>query len=109
MKKRVFLSLGFRGRTEEEIMSDIEKAKEIITLEFPDNEFEFIHNYDYNGNNRLECLGEAIKKMSTCDEVYFIVGWKKYKGCNVEHKICRLYNIPHLEVSLRLKRAYTFR
>lgn len=109
MIKRVFLSLGFRGRTEEEIMSDIEKAKEIIISEFPYDEFEFIHNYDYKSDNRVECLGEAIKKMSTCKIVAFISGWPRYRGCKAEYEICKSYNIPHIEVSLDFKRALYFR
>ena len=109
MKKRVFLSLGFRNRTEEEIISDIEQAKNIIISEYPYDEFEFIHNYYYEGDNRVECLGEAIKKMSTCHIAAFISGWPNYRGCKAELEICRSYNIPHIEVSLDFKRALYFR
>ena len=101
--KKVFLSLGFSGRTKEEIMNDIEKAKEIIIKYNPDEEIEFIHNYDYESDNRLECLGEAIKKMSTCSEVYFIGYWDKYRGCKAEFYICELYNIPRFDISLECK------
>lgn len=98
--KRIFLSLGFHGRNKEEVMSDIEKAKEIIIAHHSNKEIEFIHNYDYESDNRLECLGEAIKKMGACDEVYFINDWHKYRGCSVEFYICESYNIPHFDINL---------
>ena len=97
--KRIFLSLGFRGRSEKDIMKDIYKAEEIITLSYPDEDIEFVHNYDYVGNNSVECLGEAIKKMSTCDEVYFINNWVDHKGCRIENKVCILYAIPYKEIN----------
>lgn len=93
--KKIFLSLGFNGRTEEDVMSDIDNAKKWICSNYPEEEFEFVHNYDYIGGNRIECLGEAIKKMSTCDHVYFINDWFFHKGCMVEKKVCELYKIEH--------------
>lgn len=93
--KKVFLSLGFNGRTEEEVRNDINKAKELITSFYPNEELEFIHNYDYIGNNKIDCLGEAIKKISTCDIVYFIGDFSNYRGCLIEHKLCILYNMPY--------------
>ena len=93
--KRIFLSLGFSGRSEEKVMEDINNAKEYIKSIHKDEEIEFIHNYYYNGVNRVECLGEAIKKMSACDFVYFINNWSDHKGCVIENNICELYNINH--------------
>ena len=99
--KKVFLSLGFKGKTEEQVNNEIEKAKKRIAAYYEcgeDLEFvnvEFIHNYDYVGVNRVECLGEAIKKMSRCDKVYFINDWFNYNGCSIEKEICELYDISH--------------
>lgn len=92
--KRIFLSLGFSGRKEEDVRNDIDKAKKLISLDFKNEEIEFVHNYDYIGNNRIECLGEAIKKISTCDCVYFIDNWWKHKGCVIEYEVCKNYEIP---------------
>lgn len=97
-KRRIFLSLGFSGRSEDAIMEEIDKAKEIISKINPEEELEFIHNYEYKGSNRIECLGEAIKKMSTCDIVYFIGHWYKHNGCLIEETVCELYNIPHFSL-----------
>lgn len=100
--KKIFLSLGFSGREKEDVMKDIEKAKSHISSlsQFSNEELEFIHNYDYTGNNRVECLGEAIKKMSTCDIVYFINDWLEHKGCSVEYGVCFMYNIPYKLISI---------
>lgn len=93
--KRIFLSLGFSGRTEEAVRSDIDKAKELISSKYINEEIEFVHNYEYTGANRVECLGEAIKKMSTCDIVYFINNWHlSHNGSMIEKYICGLYDIP---------------
>lgn len=93
--KRVFLSLGFSDRPESDVMDDISKAEELITSYYPNEELDFIHNYDYIGHSRVECLGQAIKKMAICDIVYFINDWDKHKGCIIEHKVCELYGIEH--------------
>lgn len=102
---KIFLSLGFSGRSKEEVFMDIGLAMIKITdihVLINDNSevLQFIHNYDYNGNTRVECLGEAIKKMSACDKVYFINDWENHKGCVIEKKVCELYNIPHESISV---------
>jgi hypothetical protein len=97
--KKIFLSLGFSGRTKEEIQKEIEAAKDYIKRSYyPDEEVQFVDNYDYAGSNRVECLGEAIKKMSVCDKVYFINNWFSYKGCLIEKKVCYDYNIPNSQI-----------
>ena len=93
--KKIFLSLGFKERSTENIIRDIGKAIRLITPLYPDEELKFIHNYDYVGVNRIECIGEAIKKMSTCDKVYFINDWFNYNGCIVEMQVCELYDMEY--------------
>lgn len=92
--KRIFLSLGFSGRSEKDVMDEIDLAKKLILFDC-DEELEFVHNFDYVGVTRVECLGEAIKKMSTCDMVYFINNWEEHKGCIIEKQVCELYKIPY--------------
>lgn len=94
--KRIFLSLGFHDRLESDILQDISRAKAIISATY--SEVEFVHNYDYQGTSRLDCLGEAIKKMACCDEVYFINNWFNYNGCKIERIICDTYNIPYKSI-----------
>ena len=54
-----------------------------------------MHNFDYVSENRVECLGEAIKQMSTCDFVVFINKWYLHNGCKIEKYVCTYYNIPN--------------
>lgn len=93
--KRIFLSLGFSGRKDKDVLKDIDQAIKQIKSIIQNEDVEFIHNFSYVGNNRVECLGEAIKKISKCDFVYFISGWQTHKGCIIEYRVCELYNIPH--------------
>lgn len=38
-------------------------------------------------------LGRSLELMSSADIVYFAKGWKKYRGCRVEHLAAYEYNI----------------
>lgn len=38
-------------------------------------------------------LGRSLELMSSADIVYFAKGWKKYRGCRVEHLAAREYDI----------------
>lgn len=93
--KKIFLSLGFSGRKEKDIIEDIDYAKALLIAHYENDELEFVHNYYYNGNNKVECLGEAIKKLSTCDLVCFINNWRDHKGCLIEKEVCKLYEISY--------------
>ena len=100
--KRIFLSLGFNKRPEKIVRDTINEAKKKLTSYCENEDVEFVHNYDYIGNNSVECLGEAIKKMSTCDIVCFINDWDCYTGCTVEHDICEFYNIPRAYIAVSI-------
>ena len=98
--KKVFISVGMRGRHALDVTRDICEAKTKIFELFGDD-VEIIHNYDCVGPEnagRLWYLGEAIKKLGDCDACYFIDGWQKHKGCVAEREICKLYGIEMLEV-----------
>lgn len=38
-------------------------------------------------------LGRSLELMSSADIVYFAKGWKKYRGCRVEHLAAYEYDI----------------
>ncbi len=93
---KIFLSLGSNNRNKTEAMKFINKAKELIIKSVEDNtDIEFIHNYDYQSNNKVEWLGEAIKKMSHCDVVFFINDFMDYPVSTIEYTICFKYGIEH--------------
>lgn len=101
MKERIFISVGMTGRNGVDVLNDLYRAEKKIELLFK------VHNLDFGdielvdnfycekpeNAERLYCLGEAIKKLGDCDACYFVKGWRKYRGCRIERKICKLYNI----------------
>ena len=92
---KVFISVGMHNRTEADVRADIERATLEIIRKYGDD-VEIVHNYDCPRpafSTRLYYLGEAIKKMGTCDACYFVYGWHNHKGCVIEKTVCDIYNI----------------
>lgn len=112
--KRIFLSVPMRDRTDEQIKFTIEKMKQVLTAMFGCEYIEFVHNLMSeddckqlikeatrdNGevmNKSLVYLGEAIRKMASCDYVAVIrspfIRIKNYKGCDKEEEIAGTYDL----------------
>lgn len=94
--KRVFISVPMAGRTDDEIIGDIQCGKDIYLDNHPYEGIEFVDNYISENapsckNPALFYLGESIKKMATCDDVVFCGNWKTAKGCLVERMAYDLY------------------
>lgn len=93
--KKVFISVGMTGRSNDEVERDLEKAKKEIKEYFTDD-VETVDNWSAiapeNANPRWY-LAEAINKLGDCDYVYFMYGWENYKGCKVEHYVAELYGM----------------
>lgn len=95
---RVFISVGMNGRSDEDVKMDIWRAMHYWSWQdTPDGTaIEVIDNWDCQapeGAGRLWYLGEAIKKLGSCDVCYFCKGWQEHKGCCAEYEICKLYGI----------------
>jgi hypothetical protein len=109
MKRAVFISLPMKGRSDEEVRTDIEHAKEayLAITGFDISQVAFVNNLDAANIPPEEIaperlgvwyLGHAFSKLATCDEAFFWLGWKKAHGCLVEHEVCTIYGIPVLAV-----------
>ena len=46
----------------------------------------------------LEYLGCDVALLAKADVVYFIPGWEKSRGCNIEYQVAKAYNIPMMFV-----------
>lgn len=95
MVKKVFISVGMRGREAHEVYLDIDRAYRAVWEMFEHN-VKIFDNWGCQGTGnagRLYYLGEAIKKLGDCDACYFVKGWQNYKGCKAEYEICKLYGI----------------
>lgn len=98
--KNVFISVGMKGRTEEEIEKEITEMAESIKRIFGD--VNVIDNFDCEipeGNNdRLYQLGEAIKKLGNCQFVVTGKNYENYHGCCVEVCTAKEYGIPVCDI-----------
>ena len=106
--KKLFVSVPMRGRTEEEIKSNIEQMHKIAEASFGE-ELEVIDSYiEYkppeNSIKSVWCLGESIKKLSTADCFIGVADGnsvKNYTGCFIEGAVAMEYGIPHYFISAK--------
>lgn len=114
MKLRVFISQPMTGHTLEEVKSEREAVIAIMQqldkgLRTFGHTVEVVDSFDEEAfkehRNPLECLGDCIKIMSTCNVVVFVPGWEKSRGCRVEHQCAVEYNIS--TVMLKDTNTYT--
>ena len=97
---KVFISQPMRGKTDEEILAEREKAiravKEFCSYE-SDEECEIIDSFFQEapvGVKPLWYMGESIKLLAEADLAYFVKGYEKARGCVIEVMCARLYGIP---------------
>ena len=95
---KLFISQPMRGKTDEEIFNEreaaIRSAKEITgeDVEVLDS---FFQGADLT--KPLEYLGESIKLLAQADLVYFTPGWRKARGCLIEHECAIQYGVRSIE------------
>lgn len=106
-KFNVFLCLPMSGRTEEDILKEINEMKEASIHYFqdkhPDCDIVYIANYrpeaEEESNNPVFLLGRGIMTlMSQSDVCLFSKNWKDSKGCKIEHDIAEAYNINIMDM-----------
>lgn len=96
--KRVFLSYPMNGKTTEE-QNATEEALMEKALKILGENFIPVTNRYYTppeGAGRLNCLGEAIKKLDNVDAIIFDPEWVTAKGCMVENLAAKLYGVEIL-------------
>ena len=107
---RIFLSLGMRGRDENDVLADIAEATHYAKSLYAESatECEVINTYNQEEAPKdagpTYYLGKSIQILGGCDQVWFINNWKDYCGCRAEYEICRLYDIPCYTLDLRTVR-----
>lgn len=92
--KKVFISQPMRGKTDEEILKEREKAikmlKKIIKEEFEVLETVF-DDFDENAQP-LNYLARSIDFLAKADIAYFVKGWENARGCKIENECAKEYN-----------------
>ena len=93
--KYLFISQPMSGLTNDEILNVRQKATQFISDKYPDNEILVLPSYKeqpdntYNATSAVDLLGNAISLMSKANIIYFVPGWKKSKGCQIENEVAR--------------------
>ena len=100
---RIFLSLGMRGRDEKDVLHDIEEATFYIKRMHPDCEVVNTYRQEEAPEDAgpTYYLGRSIQILGSCDQAWFINDWKHFRGCRVEHEVCKAYGIPCYIADLR--------
>lgn len=91
---KVFVSQPMRGKTNEEIMKERERVKDVVKRLYPLHivKVEILDSFIKNSNSSLETFIRGLNKMYEADLVYFVKGFKEYRGCKLEFEIATEYN-----------------
>ncbi len=100
---KIFISQPMRGKTDEEILSErnraINKIKETVYEEDVEIVDSFLKDIKVpNGaNESLYYLGNSLTLLSTANIAYFIKGWNEARGCKIEHECAVKYGLKVIE------------
>ncbi len=105
MKKqlKIFVSQPMNGKTNEEIEKE---RKFLIEMYLKQTKCDpegikvidsFFKDAPHDAKP-LWYLGESFKKLSEADVAVFAPGWKKARGCRLEHEACVAYGIKAIEL-----------
>lgn len=96
--KKLFISQPMRGKTDETILAERSNAIQAVTDSLGEP-VEVIDSFfgTSNMSHPLEYLGESLKLLATADIAYFACGWRKARGCKIEHACAEAYGIHHID------------
>ena len=98
--KKLFISQPMRGKTDEEILAEREKAIKFFKAIFEGEEIEVIDSFFQEAPhdaNPLWYLAKSLELLSTADIAYFLKGWEEARGCKIEHQCAVEYGIDTIE------------
>ena len=98
--KRLFISQPMRGKTDEQILAEREKA--IASAERHLGEKvevidSFFKGVNFAGVSPLYLLGKSIELLASADVAYFAKDWEKARGCRIENTCAIEYGIDVIE------------
>ena len=116
--KKIFLSLPMRGRKDEDIQKTIDKMKDIVKAYYPNDDIEFMHNFNPLITREVESLKKvdpelikkegvwylsyAVRQIAQADVIATITSYNGewcFNGCCIESEVARRYDIPELRLS----------
>lgn len=94
IKKKVFISQPMMGKSNEQIRNE----REELVKDLEEEGFEVIDSIvaetpEEAFNEPVYYLSQSILLLSQADYAYFMPGWDKARGCEIEHDICVRYSI----------------
>ena len=103
---KVFISQPMRGKTDEEIKTERERALETVKNYFPNDSIEVVDSF-FEGApvdaKPLWFLGKSIEKLSTADIAVFVEGYEDARGCRIEKECAEEYGIPSYIVYMKFQ------
>ena len=97
--KKLFISQPMKGKTDEQILAERERAIE-AAKELVGEEVEIIDSFFQAAPadaKPLWFLGKSLELLSSADVAYFAPGWKQFRGCKIEHECAVQYGIDRIE------------
>lgn len=97
--KKLFISQPMRGKTNEEIKAEREKAISRARAALGE-EVEVIDSFFENAPadaKPLWFLGKSLELLSTADAAYFALDWEDARGCKIEHTCALEYGVTVIE------------
>ena len=96
--KKLFISQPMRGKSDEEILMEREKAIKAAE-KLVGEPVEVIDSFFQNAPvdaKPLWFLGKSLELLSNADVAYFAPGWKDARGCIIEHDCAISYGIKSI-------------
>lgn len=97
--KKLFISQPMRDKTNEEIEKERQEAVREIQLLYPNEQIIVLDSFFKDALHEakpLWFLGKSLEILSSADIAYFCKDWDNYRGCRLEHKACKNYDIECL-------------
>lgn len=97
--KKLFISQPMRGKSDEEILKEREKAIK-AAQELVGEPVDVIDSFFQSAPadaRPLWFLGKSLELLSTADVAYFADGWQDARGCRIEHECAVEYGIDRIE------------
>ena len=98
-KKKLFISQPMRGKSDEQILAEREKAIQSAEQHLGEP-VEVIDSFFQNAPvdaKPLWYLAKSIELLATADVAYFAKGWEEARGCRIENECAIQYGITVIE------------
>lgn len=94
---KLFIAQPMNGLSEEDVLK---KRSELISLaQLKYGNIDILDSYcEEIEDSPIKYLAKSIYKLADADLAIFAEGWKNYRGCRLEHSICKEYGIKVEEV-----------